>query len=585
MLKLGLKLTAVSALSLAAYFSYSPLSLFAAGEQGVWYDPSDFSTMFQDSAGTTPVTAVEQPVGLILDKSKLLAVGADALNGAGSFSSAGSWAIGTGWSIGSGVATAVNAASMNLPNTLTSGKWYKITLEVTSYTSGTLYAGTISNLKTMPTGTGIKTAYFLADATAFYLAGLNAFNGTVDNVVVTEIAGNHASQSTTTSRPVLSSRVNLLTYSEQFDNAAWTKGSGVSVSSNTTIAPDGTTTADTVTQGASADIQQSGIAAVTTTYTYSISVKRSDTDWLRIQLADNADTNGGSVWINTSTGSLGSTVNLGTGSVTATNVSSQSNTFYRVSLSVSVTSPTSLRAKINTATADASNTRVAGSFIVWGADLRPTNQTVGLPAYQRVGAATSGSSSSAGTGDYDTSGFPYYLKFDGTDDWLQTATINPGSVDKAQVFAGVRKLSDATGGVLAELSADINSNNGSLIISAPFSNATPNYGSRSKGTTAVTVTSASSYTAPITNILSALHDISGDSAGLRVNGTGATPGTSDQGTGNYLTYPLYIGRRGGTTLPFNGQLYGLLIRFSSTNLDNTSINNAETWMNSKTKAY
>lgn len=48
---------------------FSPASLFAAGEQGVWYDPSDFSTIFQDAAGTTPVTAVDQPVGKILDKS------------------------------------------------------------------------------------------------------------------------------------------------------------------------------------------------------------------------------------------------------------------------------------------------------------------------------------------------------------------------------------------------------------------------------------------------------------------------------------------------------------------------------------
>lgn len=48
---------------------FSPLSLFAAGEQGAWYDPSDFSSMFQDSAGTTPVTALGQPVGKILDKS------------------------------------------------------------------------------------------------------------------------------------------------------------------------------------------------------------------------------------------------------------------------------------------------------------------------------------------------------------------------------------------------------------------------------------------------------------------------------------------------------------------------------------
>lgn len=45
------------------------LPIFRSATQGFWYDPSDFSTMFQDSAGTTPVTAAGQPVGKILDKS------------------------------------------------------------------------------------------------------------------------------------------------------------------------------------------------------------------------------------------------------------------------------------------------------------------------------------------------------------------------------------------------------------------------------------------------------------------------------------------------------------------------------------
>jgi len=36
---------------------------------GAWFDPSDLSTLYQDAAGTVPVTAVEQPVGKILDKS------------------------------------------------------------------------------------------------------------------------------------------------------------------------------------------------------------------------------------------------------------------------------------------------------------------------------------------------------------------------------------------------------------------------------------------------------------------------------------------------------------------------------------
>lgn len=48
---------------------FDPRLLYTAGEQGAWYDPSDFSTLFQDAAGTTPVTALGQPVGRILDKS------------------------------------------------------------------------------------------------------------------------------------------------------------------------------------------------------------------------------------------------------------------------------------------------------------------------------------------------------------------------------------------------------------------------------------------------------------------------------------------------------------------------------------
>ena len=44
-------------------------SLFANNEQGFAYDPNDLTTMFQDAAGTIPVTGAGQPVGLIKDKS------------------------------------------------------------------------------------------------------------------------------------------------------------------------------------------------------------------------------------------------------------------------------------------------------------------------------------------------------------------------------------------------------------------------------------------------------------------------------------------------------------------------------------
>ena len=48
---------------------FDPLVLFAGGKQGVWYDPSDKTTLFQDAAGTVPVTTNGNPVGKMLDKS------------------------------------------------------------------------------------------------------------------------------------------------------------------------------------------------------------------------------------------------------------------------------------------------------------------------------------------------------------------------------------------------------------------------------------------------------------------------------------------------------------------------------------
>ena len=54
---------------------FSPADLFVGGVQGAWYDPSDLSTMFTTSAGTTPVAMPGQgsavSVGAMLDKRAL----------------------------------------------------------------------------------------------------------------------------------------------------------------------------------------------------------------------------------------------------------------------------------------------------------------------------------------------------------------------------------------------------------------------------------------------------------------------------------------------------------------------------------
>jgi hypothetical protein len=44
-------------------------SLFAQGQQGFWLPFTDFDSLTQDSAGTLPYTALDQPVGRVLDRS------------------------------------------------------------------------------------------------------------------------------------------------------------------------------------------------------------------------------------------------------------------------------------------------------------------------------------------------------------------------------------------------------------------------------------------------------------------------------------------------------------------------------------
>jgi hypothetical protein len=160
--------------------------------------------------------------------------------------------------------------------------------------------------------------------------------------------------------------------------------------------------------------------------------------------------------------------------------------------------------------------------------------------------------------------------------------------DKMTVFAGVRKLSDAASGMVTELSSDLNTNNGTFYLIAPvIAGATRSYGFVNKGTTLATAFLAgNTLPAPITNVLTGIGDISGDVTTLRTNGTQAAAVTTDQGTGNYGNYPLYIGHRFNNppTTPssvfFSGHLYSLIVRGAQS--DSKRISSTETWVASKT---
>jgi hypothetical protein len=82
--------------------------------------------------------------------------------------------------------------------------------------------------------------------------------------------------------PFVTDKWNLLGYTEDFTNAAWSKGGGTTVTANTTTAPDGTTTADTVVLPNTGTIAQSLTNTANTQTIFSIYLRASANTTIKI---------------------------------------------------------------------------------------------------------------------------------------------------------------------------------------------------------------------------------------------------------------------------------------------------------------
>ena len=546
---LPLGLGSVAPLASGGGSPFSPLSLFSGGTPGAWYDPSDYGatgTLFQDSAGTTPVTAVEQPVGLMLDKSQGLVLGSELVVN-GNFTSNSDWTLTASATISGGVLNVTSALFENFATQGSSGvigKWYLISLDatVTSGAFGVFVAQVTAGNKLFGnnvTTSGRKTGYVYCSSasTSFtvILRSEGSFVGTIDNISVKELPGNHAFQATSASRPVLSARYNLLTKTEQFDDAAWTKNSA-------TVAANGSAWRITdATVVASANIQQSVTVVANTPHTFQLEFEKQASGIFAIAIGNFF------CYVNHATLATFNETSFA-GVNPSSSVALVSGTQYRLTCTVTLASAGSnvrIFAALATMSGDVnggSNPAATGFLDVYKADFRVTNNGITQPAYQRVNTAT----------DYDTTGFLPYLKFDGVDDSLSTNSISFTATDKMSVFAGVRKLSDAGYAALLELSNSYDANTGTITVGY-----TSSFIFGSKGT--VGQIASATALAPTSAVLTGLGDISGDRATLRLNGTQVAQNTGDQGTGNYGNYPLYIGRRGGSSSPYNGQMYSMII--------------------------
>jgi hypothetical protein len=600
---LGLGLLASTSLATGNVGSapFTPASLFASGAPGFLLDAtlSNLSSLFQDSAGTIPVTAVEQSVGLVLDTSQGLALGPELVTNGTFDSGTTGWTSATGGpNVGGTLAASGGLLTLTVTGTVAGavyqgvttvvGKTYEIEVIITSTTGTASGSGNSVIVRKMDntnilaasndvvfynaiaTGSGVTvTGYFTATATTSNIfVQRNSQNNTVtiDNISVKSIAGNHFVQSTPTARPVLSARVNLLTKTEQFDDAAWAKfalnTTGTPAWVNAAVAPDGTTTADFLIPDTSiaAHVARQTVTVVNSTHKCTVYAKANGYNYLTIQFASTTSyTKYFEGVFNVSTGAVETTGRSGTYTGTRS-IQSVGNGWYQCEITINNVdaNSTSIVVALPQSTNDPTTTFAGdgtSGVLVWGADLRVANDTAS-PVYQRVNTAT----------DYATTGFPIYLRFNetGTDDFLvSAATVNFSTTAQMSVFAGVRKLSDAAYGTIIEFSAVVDTNQGSFAIYNPNS---AKYDMRVKGNSSGSAYGSyqpETYTSPITNVLTMQADLAGvDLAAKltpRVNGVverdNGTIVGSGIGTGNFGNYLNYIGMRAGATLPLNGRIY------------------------------
>jgi hypothetical protein len=137
--------------------------------------------------------------------------------------------------------------------------WYRISISATmlSATGGWAIYSATSDGGTTYTGTNGATALYLWGLQINIGATAKPYFPTTDRLNVPRLTYQNGGGGCP-SLLLEKQSTNLVTYSEQIDNADWTKQSGVSVTANQTISPDGTQNADLVVGNGSAGVFQNG---------------------------------------------------------------------------------------------------------------------------------------------------------------------------------------------------------------------------------------------------------------------------------------------------------------------------------------
>jgi hypothetical protein len=155
-------------------------------------------------------------------------------------------------------------------------------------------------------------------------------------------------------------RTNLVLYSEQFDNAAWTK-SGTTISANVATSPAGFTDADLITLNAGTSVKQvfQSFSAVTGTFSYSIFAKAGTHRFVQLLAGTSAICN-----FNLELGTFNATASTGS-------IQNYGNGWFRCNMVATYTSNTAINllAVDSLTSVRAQATSSTGTFIIYGAQL------------------------------------------------------------------------------------------------------------------------------------------------------------------------------------------------------------------------
>ena len=238
----------------------------------------------------------------------------------GDFATDTDWTKGSAWSISGNNANFDDSTNSGISQSMvfTASKTYKVDFEITSGSGSIAFLssnGATTYVSYATYGVGTYSVEFnYTTGSGFGIFGSSFLGGafSIDNVSVKEVTRDNVPRIDYTGGGcphILAEpqRTNLVTYSSDFSNAAWTKSNSTIATTTETVSPDGTENASklTVIAVAYSGLYIAGDAA-SNKYSMSVFAKKGDKDWLYF-----VDSNGTTLvaWFNISDGTLGTIIN------------------------------------------------------------------------------------------------------------------------------------------------------------------------------------------------------------------------------------------------------------------------------------